>query len=126
MRPRLWVWHPGRRRYATGGQVRSSPTAICAKYRSKILCSLVIGIDTDPDALKIARENIDATELENEVDLVCARLADLTEEDVGLLSRFNGFFDTVSSYVSFTVVSLTLEQVVMNPPYGTKTVSRVQ
>ncbi|KAJ1727281.1 hypothetical protein LPJ61_004653 [Coemansia biformis] len=70
--------------------------------------SSVAGVDVDGDALEIARENIEAFELQDSVELVRGDLCVAAEGGLvlnrDLLGRMRGRFDTA----------------VLNPPFGTK------
>ncbi len=59
----------------------------------------VLGIDADEDALVIARENVEALDVEHCVDLICCDVCSLAIHNSG-----KSFIDTV----------------VMNPPFGTR------
>jgi len=60
----------------------------------------IIGFDIDPEALKVAKNNIEEMEIENVDFIQCDVLSDLTVDE----TRWRKTFDTV----------------LMNPPFGTK------
>ena len=100
--------------------------SIRADLADECSCSSVLAVDVDPDALTIAKENIEALEMEDEITFLNARIgptsdaASLTgsSKDKGPTSRS---VEADSSLPTFSADQLErkIDTCVTNPPFGT-------
>lgn len=80
------------------------------------LLSSVLSIDVDPDALAIAKENIESLEMEEEVELRLGQIGTTVTSEKGAAPLPA---ETIPPFTSATLGDRTFDTVIMNPPFGT-------
>ncbi|SCZ90785.1 BZ3500_MvSof-1268-A1-R1_Chr1-3g02248 [Microbotryum saponariae] len=77
------------------------------------VCSDVLSVDIDSDALEIAKQNVEEIDMEDEIELVNARIGDIAED-----SSIGEGLPSLEEYLANRDGERRFDTVVMNPPFG--------
>lgn len=111
------------------GELSSSSRPFCRASPLTFSCdrdrfatrSSVLSVDIDPDALAIARQNIESLEMEDEIELVHARIEPSPTSTTPTGKPAPSYPDTEAIPVFNPAVDFPdrkFQTVVMNPPFG--------
>ncbi|KDE06064.1 hypothetical protein MVLG_03616 [Microbotryum lychnidis-dioicae p1A1 Lamole] len=73
----------------------------------------VLSVDIDSDALEIAKQNVEEIDMEDEIELVNARIGDIAED-----SSIGKGLPSLEEYLANRDRERRFDTVVMNPPFG--------